>query len=1004
VFIRFCRSHFNRAALRLADSVLGRCLLAVIISLVLICTSSLTAGQLSSELERQIANATAGEQAKVWIRLQPALGGRQLRQTIQAQSSDRREQHRAALAELRSAHASAQKPLLKRLSQLESEGKTSHLHAYWIVNVVEAEVSLEDLPELAERADVLSIQRVPSIKLIEPTLAQRSTSSLAPDSITTTLSYIKADSAWAAGYTGEGRLVCSFDTGVEGTHDALVDSWKGNNGDSSAAWFDPIYDLPAPHTQGSGYVPQNHGTHVMGIMVGHDAANDYTVGVAPGARWISACVIDVGSTVILRAFEWAADPDGNPNTVRDVPDVINHSWGFDREGSYSWEIDCQNIVFDAIDYTEALGIVNIFAAGNEGNYDDLTIANPANRANDSLDCFAVGNLNSHLFPPVISPSSSQGPSDCNGAVKPNVVAPGVDIHSTFPGNNYELMSGSSMAAPHVSGLVALLRQKNPGATPGEIKEAILTSAHEDLDFPPLPDNTYGWGRIDCMAALAALDGPGGSAKARVYDFDCPLIEPGDTVTGTVVLECLGSDLTGVWGKITGTHSLLTLLQDSVYFGDILTGDTLRSGNSIRAIIDAAALSGQVLSVPFQITGVGLSVMTQLHFVVESPLEPSVVTHNTGRIRFSVSNFGVYGLGPGSSVPGPGDGFVWDDGTNNLWEAGLMIGTGPDQVSSAVHTYIYEPRNDFRVAPGGRMKFLTDGAAGAEQTFCIFNDSNAVDPIGVEVTQETFGRTSGENTDFVTIRYVLRNLNATSIDSLWVGLFLDWDVQPYASNVGGYESDLGFGWIALDTNGTPEQYRGCKLLHGTPATVLTEKGNQLIYIPADGGDGFETDEKFAALTAGFGSADTYRTTPGELFQLTVAGPITLAPGAVDTVSFALLAGNTFADVSYAAVRADSLFTDVPPSDDIVLPGGFALHQNYPNPFNPNTTITFDLPRRSDYRLRIFNILGREVHEMRGEAPAGRVSLVWDASDYASGVYFYRVQAGDYGAVRKMTLLK
>jgi len=1002
--IRFNISSLIQRTPRVLVAAIARVLSLATLLLMLTLGSSAGAGQLSLELEQQVAAAQGGEKAMVWIRLQPVHDSRQFRQTIQSQTTSRQEQHQMALAQLQSAHTAAQQSLIERLTELETENRAARLHAYWITNVIEGEVALVDLPELAARADVLSIQRVPSISLIEPTVSRSSYTSLATDSLPTSLSYIKADSAWSAGYTGEGRLVCSFDTGVDGIHDALNDSWKGNDGDSSAAWFDPIYEQPAPHTQGSSFTPLNHGTHVMGIMVGHDAATEYTVGVAPGAKWISACVIDVGSTVILRAFEWAADPDGDPNTVNDVPDVINHSWGFDREGSYSWEIDCQNVVFDAIDHCEALGIVNIFAAGNEGNYGGLTIANPANRANDSLDCFAVGNLNSHLFPPVISPSSSQGPSDCNGAVKPNVVAPGVDIISTFPDNTYDALSGTSMAAPHVSGLVALLRQKNPNATPTEIKKAILTSAQEDLDFPTLPDNVYGWGRIDCMAALAALAGPASSSNARVYDFDHPLIEPGDTVAGTIVLECLGADVSGVNGKIVGGIGLLTILQDSVYFGDMMTGDTLRSTDSIKVIVDASVLSGQVLSVPFYITGSGLSVMTQLHFVVESSLTPSVVTHNTGRIRFSLSNFGAYGLGPGSAIPGPGEGFVLDDGDNTLWEAGLMIGTGPDQVSSAVHSYIYEPKHDFRVAPGGDMKFMSGGPGGAEQTFCIFNDSNAADPIGVEITQETFARTSGEDTDFITIRYILRNLNVVFIDSLWVGLFLDWDLPPYASNVGGYESDIGLGWIALDTTGTPEQYRGCRLLQGPAATVLTEKGNQLTYIPADGGDGFETAEKFEALTAGFSSADTYRTTPGELFQLTASGPIGLEPGGIDTVSFALLAGATFGDISYAAVRADSLFTDVSSPGERPLPSGFCLYQNYPNPFNPATTISFDLPRRSDYRLRVFNVLGRKVHELKGTAPAGRVSIAWDASAYASGVYFYRVEAGDYRAVRKMTLLK
>jgi hypothetical protein len=88
-----------------------------------------------------------------------------------------------------------------------------------------------------------------------------------------------------------------------------------------------------------------------------------------------------------------------------------------------------------------------------------------------------------------------------------------------------------------------------------------------------------------------------------------------------------------------------------------------------------------------------------------------------------------------------------------------------------------------------------------------------------------------------------------------------------------------------------------------------------------------------------------------------------------------------------------------------PANFALFQNYPNPFNPSTTIKYDLPKDSRVTLKLFNILGQEVATLvNGEENAGYKSIEWNASGFASGVYFYRIQAGDYTATRKLLLLK
>jgi hypothetical protein len=89
----------------------------------------------------------------------------------------------------------------------------------------------------------------------------------------------------------------------------------------------------------------------------------------------------------------------------------------------------------------------------------------------------------------------------------------------------------------------------------------------------------------------------------------------------------------------------------------------------------------------------------------------------------------------------------------------------------------------------------------------------------------------------------------------------------------------------------------------------------------------------------------------------------------------------------------------------LPKTFALHQNYPNPFNPSTTIEFDLPKASQVTLKIYNILGEEVATLVSDKlSAGSYSYDWDARNLASGVYLYKLQAGDFVETKKMILMR
>jgi serine protease AprX len=976
----------------------------IVVAIAVVSTLSAHAGQLDSDLAATVSQATPDSLISVWIELKQTTETVSLKTAV-ASAATRAEAHAVAVTELKR-RAVEQTALVDHLTTMKSLGQADRVKGHWIVNIVEADVTANQLAELAQRTDIANVYLKPTVTSLDVSMNPSEGDLISPDSAANNLRHINADDAWTAGFTGAGRIVCSFDTGINGLHPALLSSWKGNDGNSEAAWFAPLDGSTFPHwfpaSPGLSTTPY-HGTHVMGIMVGTDPTTHDTIGVAPGAKWISAAVIDIPGASVLDAFEWAADPDGNPNTISDVPDVINHSWGFRN-------ISCLNIFYTAIDNTEALGIVNIFAVGNSGPTVS-TVQTPADRALDSLDCFAVGNLN-HLTD-VIATTSSRGPSPCdNVSIKPNVVAPGTSIRSAaynYPTVRYSLLSGSSMAAPHVSGLVALIRQKNPNATVDQIKTAILTSTRTSGTWGEMPNNNYGWGEIDCMAALNKILPTNATPNLRLYDFVHVPIAAGDTVVGRVQLQNLGASASGVTAVVLGTNNALTILDGTLNFGEIGAGGVVISSDSIRVVVADSVTDGTVLATDLVVTRGVVHDSLRLYFLIGEQPSKSVVTHTGSRIQFSLSNFGPYGMGDGSIFPLAGVGFKFDGGTNDLYEGGLMIGTGYAKVSSGVHTYTTDPDMDFKVAPSGDLVLSVPGSSAPQQTISMFNDSKAMHPIGVLVTQESF-MYDDPNDDFVVLKYILKNTSGAEISDLYLGLYMDWDLPSsgYSSNAGGYETNGAFVWQAYYTGSVYSRFRGLKLLEGQVSArgaIGSEVYNQWAATLTTPGDGFTPDEKFGAMTSGSLYADANKTARKDLFSIIGAGPITLSPNQRDTVTIAILAANSLDSLRSAALHAESVITDVDDPDvNVVLPDKFELYQNYPNPFNPTTVITFDLPIRSKYKLEVINVLGQTLYQVEAEARSGRVEIPWNGDGYASGAYFYRVTVGESSITRKMMLLK
>lgn len=402
--------------------------------------------------------------------------------------------------------------------------------SFWIINAVWAKGPLSLVEQIAQLPEVARIDDNPVMHNNLPQV-QNDAGSVQERALNPWgLAKINAPAAWALNYKGQGVVVGGQDTGYSWNHRAIKEKYRGWNApnvDHNYNWHDAIHSLINGISSNSCGLDltspcddNRHGTHTMGTMVGSPAP-DSIIGVAPEAKWIGCRNMEEGDgtpSTYIECFQWFVAPtnltNSSPQTSM-APNVINNSWGCPTsEGCNSGNFAAMETVVNNV---RAAGIMVVVSAGNDGP-SCSTINSPAAIFTSS---FSVGATNSS---DAIAGFSSRGPVTNNGATaysKPDISAPGSGVISCVGTDNnqglygYSSLSGTSMAGPHVAGVVALIlsaRSDLMGAgNVGTIETIIKSSAVPlyttegcggDLSTTR-PNNTFGWGRIDAMAAVNA---------------------------------------------------------------------------------------------------------------------------------------------------------------------------------------------------------------------------------------------------------------------------------------------------------------------------------------------------------------------------------------------------------------------------------------------------------------------------------------------------------------------
>lgn len=884
----------------------GRSLYYILIVLAVLVTAGTSTpaigGRIDPGLESRMQSADADELIQVVIRPVGTLNGSALKKQVTTQYATRAEQHTATVQALQSTANVTQPAILSAMSSQYFDSRIYDAKGFWIDNVITANMTASAIAELAQRADIADIVEMPKVELVAPIPADATD----VDDAQVTQNQIKAiraDSVWAMGYTGTGRLIASLDTGVDGVHFMLSPKWRGNKGYSvKESWFDPVYGGTIPQVYaGSGAV---HGTQVMGLMVGVIPGLNDTIGVCPDCDWISAAAIDIPCPTIaspcgnlFEALQWVADPDGDPLTTTDVPDAVANPWGavtrLESDTCAASGIGCDDIFWNAIDNIEAAGAVMVFAAGNEGACGAQSIRNPANRVTSELNAFSIGMVDARtsIVSPPVDPLSSRGPSDCNGStVKPELVAPGVSLRTTTPNSGVSTSAyGTSFSTPLVAAAVALLREYNPNATADQIKQALLTGAR-DLGIVG-PDNSYGHGILNVVAALRALPAntqPSIAVRKNYYTRPAP----GQTAQVVLNLKNSGAAATGVTATITSNDPRLTIQDGTASFANMPNvGDTVSNHDDPFDVTVSLEdiVAGERLPITVNITAAGGYSKTWQAAIQTGPTQaPEIFTHDAGNFELTVSSFGGFGLqidnlNPRKGADGYGSGYLYGgDNTPSLFEGGVMFGIGPTQVSDAVRNSSGSPDVDFLVDPGGRLNVMEPGPTYPEETRAGMSDALAENPIGLFIEQRTWVSDDPDEDDYLICEYTLWNRSGQTISGLRAGMFFDWDFPFTGQTVatrddGGFNAQIGVGWMRdIQEN----RYRGLSVISPVGTTSYRYFDNLTeVY------DGLTEGEKWTAMTEGFN-----QTTPpatGDGSHLIASGPYTIQADSAVRIAFAII---------------------------------------------------------------------------------------------------------------------
>ncbi|MDR3611140.1 MAG: S8 family serine peptidase [Ignavibacteriaceae bacterium] len=804
------------------------------------------------------------------------------------------------------------------------------------------------------------------------------------------LPLIKAPAAWAITPGDTSVIIGIVDTGVDWSHPDLAGNiWRNwgetpNNGvdDDHNGYIDDVrgWDFGGLGNADGTPTPDNdpmedrpdHGTHVAGLA---SAVTNNAIGIA--SIGFKSKIMPVktsednyrapdGGAYIIFGFEgivYAAD-----NHAR----VINCSWGgagFSLLGQ------------ETINYALSKGAVVVCAAGNDASAEEFYPAD----YNGVLSVAATTSTD------VLASFSNYGKGI-------SVCAPGNNLYSTWQPDTYRLNSGTSMASPLVAGLAALVTAKFPQYTAEQVREQVRVNCDDITSANPHIVNLLGKGRINALKSLSNVSSESVRATQVTFSDEAPggnnngIFEPGETITVSIAFENYLLPTTSLSVSMESKNSSSTVTNGNLSAGSI---GTLQSFNNYSAKFTFKLSNSMPSNVPLDFL---------LHFTdgsysdiqwISALGNPSYATQTGNDISLTITSIGNLGH---NDYPSnfQGTGFHFGTGPNYMFEGALMIATSPTKVVDVARDSTgSQEKTGFRISQP--IKIITPGTVSDYEGTTVFNDSSSTERLGLNVKLRSYSFIDPADKNYIILRYTINNISGATLSNLYTGLLIDWDMveSTGANDLTAYDNTGNFGYV---------HHQG--LIPDTTIGIgLLSANNYNFYAIDNSVFGYTDHEKWAALSSGLTNTSAG---PADIANVTASGPYSIPAGGTIDVAFALAADvsvqNLRSEFANARSKYNLILTSV--QDNInPVPYTFELSQNYPNPFNPSTTIRYSIPSKSQVILRIYDMLGREVRTLLNEAKeAGNYSINFYAGNLPSGVYLYKLSAGNFTSTKKLVLIK